>query len=206
MSIFEKISFKKQSFKLREDVILDATQRLLASKGFDLMTMDDVAAEAGLAKPSLYKHFKSKEDLVGEVMTRLVDEAMDFLDAQSPALSPTQKLRGLLEWALRVRFSGGLPFLPSTSSHVREMLVRNLGYVTKVLRLNGRLTKLVEKAQELGELRSDLPVDVILYSFYARTCDPAADYLKLYSKMDDEAIVSHMLEVCFGGIATGPAR
>jgi AcrR family transcriptional regulator len=35
----------------------------LASKGFDLMTMDDVAGEAGISKPSLYKHFKSKEDL-----------------------------------------------------------------------------------------------------------------------------------------------
>jgi hypothetical protein len=112
-------------------------------------------------------------------MTRLVDEAMDFLDGLPQTMSPTQKLRALLEWALRVRFSGGLPFLPATSTHVREMLVRNLRYVTKVLSLNKRLATLVEAAQKQGELRVDLPVDVILYSFYARTCDPAADYLKL---------------------------
>jgi len=30
------------------------------------MTMDDVAGAIGISKPSLYKHFKSKEELVGE--------------------------------------------------------------------------------------------------------------------------------------------
>lgn len=203
MSIFEKISFKQQAFKLREDVVLDATRRLLASKGFDLMTMDDVAAEAGIAKPGLYKHFKSKEDLVGEAMIRLVNSAIDFIEALPPDASPVQKLRALLEWALRVRLAGGLPFLPSTSPHVREMLLRNLRYVTRVLKLNGMLSALVETGQAIGELRRDLPADAILYSFYARTCDPAVDYLKLYSKLDDEAIVSHMLAVCFEGLSGG---
>ena len=42
MSIFGKLSFKDQAFKLREDSILDATTGILATKGFDLMTMDDV--------------------------------------------------------------------------------------------------------------------------------------------------------------------
>ena len=60
MSIFGKLSFKDQAFKLREDSILDATTGILATKGFDLMTMDDVANLIGISKPSLYKHFKSK--------------------------------------------------------------------------------------------------------------------------------------------------
>ena len=64
MSFLGKLRFKDQTFKLRENAILDATTKLLAAKGFDLITMDDVADEVGLSKPSLYKHFKSKEDLV----------------------------------------------------------------------------------------------------------------------------------------------
>ena len=109
------------------------------------------------------------------------------------------KLSALLEWALRVRLDGGMPFLPSTSAHVRDMLMRNVKYVSLVLRLNSKLEKLVVAAQKAGELNAALPSDVILYSYYARTCDPAVEYLQKFSKMNNEDIVAHMLEVAFNG-------
>lgn len=199
MSIIGKINFKRQAFKLREDAILDATTTILGAKGFDLMTMDDVANAVGISKPSLYKHFKSKEELVGEALIRLIDGASDYLAQIDSEQSPAQKLSALLEWALRVRLEGGLPFLPSTSAHVRDMLMRNIKYVTKVLMLNGKLEKLVVAAQKAGELDPSLPSDVILFSYYARTCDPAVEYLQKFSKMDNESIVAHMLQVTFHG-------
>jgi len=199
MSIFGKLSFKDQAFKLRENAILDAATSVLGAKGYDLMTMDDVAGAVGISKPSLYKHFKSKEDLVGEALIRLIDGAVDYLAQLDDALSPKSKLAALLEWALRVRLDGGLPFLPSTSAHVRDMLMRNLKYVTRVLKLNGQIEKLVLAAQKSGELDATLPSDVILFSYYARTCDPAVEYLQRFSKMSNEDIVRHMLHVAFDG-------
>ena len=200
MSILGRLSFKDQAFKLREDAILDATTRILATKGFDLMTMDDVALEVGISKPSLYKHFKSKEDLAGAAMVRLLDGAQDFLDARPQNEPPLAQLSALLEWAMRVRLGGGLPFLPSASPQVREMLTRNLRYVAAVIKLNSQLKKRVQAAKKAGQLRSDLPDDVVLFSYYARTRDPAVEYLRLYTKMDTEAIVAHMLSVCFEGL------
>lgn len=76
------------------------------------------------------------------------------------------------------------------------MLTRNLRYVAAVIKLNSQLKKRVQAAKKAGQLRSDLPDDVVLFSYYARTCDPAVEYLRLYTKMDDEAIVAHMLSVC----------
>jgi AcrR family transcriptional regulator len=201
MSILSKLSFKDQAFKLRENAILDATTSILSSKGFDLMTMDDVANAVGISKPSLYKHFKSKEDLVGEAMIRLIDGAADFLAQLDDGLGPIEILSALLEWALRVRLEGGMPFLPSTSAHVREMLMRNLKYVGRVLKLNYQLEKLVAKAQKNGDLNPKLPSDVILFSYYSRTCDPAVEFLQRYSKLDNEAIIEHMLKVCFDGLS-----
>lgn len=200
MSILKKLSFKDQAFRLREDSILDATTRILAGKGFDLMTMDDVAAEVGISKPSLYKHFKSKDDLVTEAMIRLLDGAQQFLDALPANDTPRRKLTALLDWALRVRLTGGLPFLPSTSPQVRDMLSRSPRYVLKVLRLNGLLNDLVKTGKKTGEFRADLPDEAILFTYYARTCDPAVDYLKLYTKLSDDEIVQHMLSVFFEGV------
>jgi len=201
MSIFSKLSFKDQAFRLRESAILDATTSVLGSKGYDLMTMDDVAGAVGISKPSLYKHFKSKEDLVGEALIRLIDGAIAYLAQQDAAMSPKTKLMALLEWGLRIRLDGGLPFLPSTSAHVREMLMRNLKYVARVLKLNSQLEKLVLAGQKAGELNADLPSDVILFSYYARSCDPAVEYLQRFSKMNNEDIVRHMLKVSFDGIS-----
>ncbi|GAB2914394.1 MULTISPECIES: TetR/AcrR family transcriptional regulator [Alcaligenaceae] len=200
MSILNRSSFKDKAFKMREDAILDATAKTLGVKGFDLMTMDDIAIEVGISKPSLYKHFKSKEDLVCEAMIRLMNGALERLDDLPKEATPREQLKALLEWALRVRLTGGLPFLPSTSPHVRKMLTRNLRYVTRVLKLHNRLKKIVGQGKAKGELSTSLPDDVILFSFYARTCDPSVEYLQLYSKLDDDAIVQHMLKVCFEGL------
>ena len=200
MSILPRLSFKNQAFKLRENAILDAATAVLSQKGYDLMTMDDVAGMVGISKPSLYKHFKSKEELIGEALIRLLDGALEYVAALDAALSPLQKLSALLEWALRVRLGGGLPFLPSTSPHVRDMLIRNVKYMLRIMKLNRQLEALVKLAQQQGQLNRELPTDVILFSYYARTCDPAVEYLQKYSKMEPEDIVRHMLKVSFEGL------
>ena len=57
-----KLSFKQQQMQFRENAILDAVNRLLARKGLDLMTMDEVAADVGIAKASLYNTFSPKSN------------------------------------------------------------------------------------------------------------------------------------------------
>jgi AcrR family transcriptional regulator len=167
--------------------------------------MDDVAAEVGISKPSLYKHFKSKEKLAGEAMIRLLDGATEQLSALPAELSAKEKLCGLLEWALRVRLSDGLPFLPATSAHVRDMLTKNLRYVARVAKLHFKVKGLVSQAKKAGDFSDTLPDDVIAFSFYARTCDPAVDYLKLYGGFSEDEIVSHMRNVWLTGVSS-PAQ
>lgn len=91
--------------------------------------------------------------------------------------------------------------MPSTSPHVRDMLMRNLTYMTRILKLNRQLEALVKDAQRDGLLSGELPTDVILFSYYSRTCDPAVEYLQKFSKMADEDIVRHMLKVSFDGFS-----
>ncbi|MCG9030847.1 TetR/AcrR family transcriptional regulator [Laribacter hongkongensis] len=201
MSIMGRLSFKDQAFRLREQAVLDVTTTLLASKGFDLMTMDDVAEGAGLSKPSLYKHFRSKEALATEVMIRLLDRALEHLDAQDPVMDGKARLDNLMEWALRIRLEGGLPFLPSTSPHVRDMLMHSVRYSLRIYRLHTQLQQLVEQARTEGSIRNDLPTDVLLYAYYSRTCDPAVDYMKDFGRYDDDEIIACMRSIMFSGIA-----
>jgi TetR/AcrR family transcriptional regulator of autoinduction and epiphytic fitness len=79
-----KTSFKEQMLQAREEAIVQTANRLLAEKGFESMTVDEVAATVGIAKASLYKHFPSKEDLAAAAMVRVMQRTLDFL-ASVPA-------------------------------------------------------------------------------------------------------------------------
>ena len=83
-----KRSFKQQMLQAREDAIIRAVNLLLAEKGFEAMTVDEVAAQVGIAKASLYKHFPSKEDLAAAAMAHLMGQAQAFLDTLPEASPP----------------------------------------------------------------------------------------------------------------------
>jgi AcrR family transcriptional regulator len=55
------------------DAILDATDRMLAKYGYKKMTIDDLAAEVGIGKGSVYLHFKSKEEIALSHIDRVVE-------------------------------------------------------------------------------------------------------------------------------------
>lgn len=61
----EKTPVKKMDKKriYREETILKAAKRLFVSRGYLKTTMDEVASEADITKPTVYQYFKNKEDL-----------------------------------------------------------------------------------------------------------------------------------------------
>jgi TetR/AcrR family transcriptional regulator of autoinduction and epiphytic fitness len=78
-----RLPFREQVLRVREDAIVASVNRLLAEKGFDLMTVDEVAADVGIAKASLYKHFTSKEALAAAAMVRVLRRALDVVETTS---------------------------------------------------------------------------------------------------------------------------
>ena len=107
-------SFRARVLQAREDAIVDTVNRLLAERGFEAMTVDLVAAEVGIAKASLYKHFPSKEQLAATAMVRVLDRALAVMNGPTCA-SPDalERLRALARWTLQVQLAGQMPSLPA---------------------------------------------------------------------------------------------
>ncbi len=197
----ESFSYKEQQFKVRESAIIDSANRLMGRKGYDLMTMDDVATELGISKGIIYKHFPSKESLAAAAMIRLLGETQAMLETLPSETSARAKLEAALGWALRRRAEGGLPLLPSNSAALQKSLMANLTYVGQLLKLNASVVALVEQAKHQGTLRADLPTEVIVHTFYARTCDPAFDFLRDTGRYPIDILIEHLVGSCFGGLA-----
>lgn len=200
MSKEPKLSFKQQQLIVRENAIIDSTNMLLAQKGYDLMTMDEVAADVGIAKASLYKHFPSKEALAAAAMIRLMENTLAFVRGLDAQQRPIDQLRGVLQWALEIRMKGGLPTLPSENTSLRDALMNNNRYINRLLDLNELMGELIEKARADGAIRKDLPAEVVLFTIYARSCDPTLDYLRMTGQYTDAQVTEFLLSTCFAGL------
>ncbi|MEG1678401.1 MAG: helix-turn-helix domain-containing protein, partial [Clostridia bacterium] len=56
--------------KERENEILDAASILFSEKGFDGTSIADILLKVGIARGTLYYHFKSKEDMMDALIER----------------------------------------------------------------------------------------------------------------------------------------
>lgn len=204
-------SIKAQLQRVREDAIVNAVNRLLATKGYDAMTVDEVAAEAGMAKASLYKMFGSKEELAGVAMVGVLDRALAFVEqlrTRAEALSaigqrvpPIDQLKAVTRWAMATQLEGEMPSLPSHNSSLSASLQSNDAYMDRLISLSNRLSIWITEAQTGGQLNADLPPDLVLYTLFARACDPVVALLKDSGQYTHEQILDWVLSTTFDGLA-----
>ena len=65
--------------------LLDSAQRLISAHGFDNVSVEDITKDSGVAKGTFYHYFASKEDMLGELLQRLMDGLFAHLNEQAAA-------------------------------------------------------------------------------------------------------------------------
>ncbi|MNY86356.1 DNA-binding transcriptional repressor FabR [compost metagenome] len=204
-------SIKEQIQRVREQAIVAAVNRLLATKGYDAMTVDEVAAEAGMAKASLYKLFTSKEELAGAAMVGVLDRALAFVDglrdtaaqaaeAGTP-VRPLDQLKAVTCWAMQTQLEGEMPSLPAQNSNLSASLQSNDAYMDRLIALSNRLSIWITEAQTSGQLQPSLPAELVLYTLFARACDPVVALLKESGQYTHTQIVDWVSSTTFNGMA-----
>ncbi len=91
-----------RSGNLREE-ILNAAQRLVATKGFERMTIEDILSELHVSKGAFYHYFASKSDLLQALVARLGEETRGMLRPilEDPSVPAVVKLQRTLDVAGR---------------------------------------------------------------------------------------------------------
>ena len=139
----------------REDLILDAADRLLARYGYRKMTIDDLAREAGIGKGTVYLHFRSKEDVVlshvDRIANRVVTELRVIAASDAP---PAAKLSEMLVTRVMFRFDGVQHYSESMSEVLRDfraaLLQRREGYFEEEAKV---LSGVLREGQRAGAFR-----------------------------------------------------
>lgn len=142
--------------------LLEAALREFVARGYEAMSLEAIAAAAGVSKLTLYRHWDSKLALVREVLQSLSDETP--MEDQG---SLEKDLSVLLREAYRASTASPagqiMPrFVAEIASHP-ELLEM---YQTEILRPRlERLKALIARAYARGELREDLPLTILADMF-----------------------------------------
>jgi AcrR family transcriptional regulator len=95
--------------------IIDAARKVFSSKGYLKSTMDEIALAAEITKPTIYLHFKTKDDLLINLMQPLIDDIRDRLEiVEAKLLSGKIKDGRSLIIGIFRAFYHGYEFLPET--------------------------------------------------------------------------------------------
>jgi AcrR family transcriptional regulator len=196
-----KKSFKIQMLAARETAIIQSVNRLLAEKGFDAMTVDEVAAEVGIAKASLYKHFTSKEELACAAMVTAMRKAQEHIQSLPVEQAAIDKLKAVTRWTMTLKLQGLMPSLPSQNSSLRATLMASKDYMDGLMEVSDALGGWIEEAQAQGQINKALPAVAVLYTLFARACDPVLEFLKMGEQHTDEQILDLVMSTCFDGLS-----
>jgi AcrR family transcriptional regulator len=145
--------------------ILAAAATLFGEQGYKATTLRNIAKRLDMGAGSLYYHFASKEEILGEVLDlgilaidRAVGEALEAV-ADAP---PSVRLRA----AIRAATEALLDASDYTTAYVRiyNQLPRSVKRLDHPLRQSymGRWRALIRDGQEAGTIKADLPIDTFV--------------------------------------------
>ncbi len=103
----KEVTRRSQMKAERRLQLVRAASRLFAERGFRAVSMEDLAAEAGVSGPAVYRHFASKESLLADLLIDVSRQLLEQGTQRSKSASPSEALRSLVafhtDFALRDR-------------------------------------------------------------------------------------------------------
>jgi AcrR family transcriptional regulator len=140
----------------RRREILGAAEKVFAANGYAATTIDEVAAEAGVSKGSMYNYFRTKEELFQEAFADVIAGYEKESYAALAAESSVAALRQILAvWARRLEQDKrlGRLFLEFWTTAARQGEGGQIGgwFADMYSRWRDRIATLVERGQASGE-------------------------------------------------------
>lgn len=176
------------------------------SHGYSQCTMDELAAELGMSKKTLYVHFPSKEALMAAVIDDLGREIRGSADAllANRQLNFAEKLRGFAEGMVE-RLTTTNPrllrdlqrFAPDLFRRVAEMREKNIPYV---------FGRFIEEGQIAGMVRTDVRTDFAVAFFLAAMNGLAQPATMERLGIGPRDIAPRAIDLFFGGLLTPAGR
>lgn len=156
--------------KERKNEILDVAERLFAVKGFDHTSTNDILEEIGIARGTLYYHFKSKEEILDAMIDRMIGQML----VQAKALAGQKEIPVLGRLTMMIQalqINGGYGDEIMEQIHRPQNALMHQKIQERLLaEINPLLTALIEEGTDQGICQTEYPAEVVeMTLLYANT-------------------------------------
>lgn len=156
--------------EVRREEILDAAEKLFAAKGFDNTSTGDILDAVGIARGTLYYHFKSKEDILDGVIQRITDRLMQDASeiVRQKELPVLERLTKAI-MSLNVESKIGYEIMEQVHRPQNALMHQKM-QTTLLAGIHPILTELVEEGVQQGICHTRYPESVVeMTILYANT-------------------------------------
>jgi len=94
----DKVTQRSRMKAERRQRLVRAASRLFAERGFRAVSMEDLAAEAGVSGPAVYRHFASKEALLANLLIDVSEQLLEHGTRRSRIEDPLDAMISLIEF------------------------------------------------------------------------------------------------------------
>lgn len=152
----------------RRTEILDVAEELFATKGFDNTSTNDILNVVGIARGTLYYHFRSKEDILNGVIDRMVNASLVEC-AEIVGNKATPILERMTKGVLSMNIQSKMGEEVMAQVHKPQNALLHQKLQEKLLKgIIPIFTKLVEEGNETGIFDTEYPMEamemIMLYS------------------------------------------
>ena len=195
----ERQGLRERQRQARGEAILEAAFALIVEKGYDALTMEEVAARVGISRQTLYHHFASREDILLRAVLTLMDQGIAVIHSFDPAQAPVERLKGVARWMLESRFGPTRAALVKVRHSLMTVKSRP-EYQLAFERRAAALAEIVEAAQDAGELRADLPSRLIVQMLLGLVSDASYEGLVAEGRTTLPEVTDAIIHVFFTGL------
>ena len=197
-----RLTRKQQQGEQSREVILDATERLMSTRGYAATSISDIRRACGLPPSSIYWHFGSKEGVLAAVMERGADRFFAAIPASEDAggqLAVLSSLQSQHPEFLRLFYMlslerGNEPAVAAVIRRVRDTAIRRFrDTIIQLLPADVRPSKAERVVTELTAMAVALSDGV----FFAEHLEPdGTDVERMYRRLSQAmtALIPILLE------------
>jgi AcrR family transcriptional regulator len=159
------ISLRERRRLLLREEMLQTAARLMADKGYAGFSMEDVAVEVGVSKPTLYSHFETKDDLLAAAMAHRMQTLHAEFAKVDPEATPLQRLLFLLRLFVKRQIADGAQLRP-WSPELFGLICTRADTIELLRSFDSMISQLVTAAIAHGEINPTLDPPTVVRSFY----------------------------------------
>lgn len=188
---------KNNKFTERQIEIIEAATKRIDEHGIQDLTIKTLAADLNLSEAALYRHFKSKNEILLGLLTYFIEEMKDRLDVilSNKDRSPSELLKDLFDSQLKtfvqkpsivsVIFSESIfqfnKELSSTVSSMMELMHNHIEGIVKKGQANANFSKIVGVSTTATIVMGGMRITVLKWKLSGHKSDLIKDGNKVLS-------------------------